>query len=213
MTVGKSSARASKKLDQVLKQYECYDHQHAIAILTVDYSDLLSEVCDVLLAFRIGIDFIKKAGGNESEIPKALSRQLRPLGWNEQKLDVELKAGGQTRVSDTHKIDYVKKKVAFDLEWNSKDQTFDRDLNAFRTFFEYGEIAVAMLLTRSTALNEIFKQLGTYTDPATKKQKTYLAKYGASTTHMDQLLRRLRAGRSGGCPVLALGITPKQIDL
>src|SRR3546814_4372321 len=27
---------------------------------------------------------------------------------------------------DGHKIDYVKGKVAFDLEWNSKDQTFDR---------------------------------------------------------------------------------------
>ncbi len=28
---------------------------------------------------------------------------------------------------DGHKIDYVKGRVAFDLEWNSKDQTFDRD--------------------------------------------------------------------------------------
>ena len=212
MGISRSSASASKKLDEVLKAYEFHDHQHAIAILTIDYPDLLSEICDVLLAFRISMDFIKKAGGNESEIPKALSRQLRPLGWKEQKLDVELKAGGQTRISDTHKIDYVKGKVAFDLEWNSKDQTFDRDLYAFRAFFDYGEIAVAILLTRATSLNEIFRKLGTYTDPVSKKQKTYLAKYGASTTHMDQLLRRLRAGRSGGCPVLALGITPKQID-
>lgn len=29
---------------------------------------------------------------------------------------------------DGHNIDFVKGKVAFDLEWNSKDQTFDRDL-------------------------------------------------------------------------------------
>ena len=107
----------------------------------------------------------------------------------------------------------MKGKVAFDLEWNSKDQTFDRDLYAFRAFFDYGEIAVAILLTRATSLNEIFKKLGMYTDPVTKKRKAYLAKYGASTTHIDQLLRRLRAGRSGGCPVLALGITPKQIDI
>ncbi|MFI5102054.1 MAG: BglII/BstYI family type II restriction endonuclease [Terriglobales bacterium] len=28
--------------------------------------------------------------------------------------------------------------VALDVEWNSKDQTFDRDLYAFRTFFEFG---------------------------------------------------------------------------
>ena len=34
---------------------------------------------------------------------------------------------------DGHKIDYVKKRVAFDMEWTSKDQTFDRDLYALRT--------------------------------------------------------------------------------
>jgi hypothetical protein len=212
VAISKASRRASEKLDEVLAAYECYDHQHAIAILTVDYPNLLFEICEVLMAFRISIDFIKKAGGNESEIPKALSKQLRPLGWIEKKLDVELTAGGKTRTSDTHKIDYVKGGVAFDLEWNSKDQTFDRDLYAFRAFFEYGEIAVGILFTRDTSLNEVFRKLGTYTDPATKKQKAYLAKYGASTTHIDQLLRRLKAGRSGGCPVLAIGITPKQID-
>ncbi len=211
MAISKKSVQASEKLDHVLAVYESYDHQHAIAILTVDFPDLLSEICDVLTAFRISIEFIKKAGGNESEIPKALSKQLRPLGWVEQKLDVELSAGGKTRTSDTHKIDYVKGCVAFDLEWNSKDQTFDRDLYAFRAFFDYGEIAVGILLTRDTSLNEVFRDLGTYTDPMTKKQKTYLAKYGASTTHIEQLLRRLKAGRSGGCPVLAIGITPKQI--
>lgn len=136
MGIRRSSAVASKKLDKVLKVYEFHDHQHAIAILTIDYPDLLSEICDVLLAFRISIDFIKKAGGNESKIPKALSRRLRPLGWKEQKLDIEVKAGGQTRRTDTHKIDYVNGKVAFDLEWNSKDQTFDRDLYAFRALLQ-----------------------------------------------------------------------------
>src|SRR5260221_2072610 len=128
MAISKASIQASRKLDAVLKAYDFHDHQHAIAILTVDFPELLGEICDVLLAFRTSIDQIKKAGGNESEIPKALSRQLRPLGWKEQKLHVELKVGGQTLVSDTHKIDYVKGKVAFDLEWKSKDQTFHRDL-------------------------------------------------------------------------------------
>ncbi len=33
-------------------------------------------------------------------------------------------------------------------------------------------------------------------------------KYGASTTWMGKLLYRLDAGRNGGCPVLAIGITP-----
>src|SRR6266478_3909111 len=152
MGISRSSANASKKLDEVLKTYEFHDHQHAIAILTIDYPDLLSEICDVLLAFRISINFIKKAGGNESEIPKALSRQLRPLGWKEQKLDVELKAGGQTRISDTHKIDYVKGKVAFDLERKSKGQTFNRNLCAFHALVQQSVAAKVALMRRRPEL-------------------------------------------------------------
>ena len=159
MGISRSSASASKKLDEVLKAYEFHDHQHAIAILTIDYPDLLSEICDVLLAFRISMDFIKKAGGNESEIPKALSRQLRPLGWKEQKLDVELKAGGQTRISDTHKIDYVKGKVAFDLEWNSKDQTFDRDLYAFRDLIQKTIAAKIAFMRRAPEILRLHREV------------------------------------------------------
>ena len=68
------------------------------------------------------------------------------------------------------KIDYVKNRIAFDLEWNSKDH-FDRDLTAFRAFFDYGRVSVGVLVTRDTSLVP------------------------------------LKAGRSGGCPVLAFGIT------
>lgn len=54
----------------------------------------------------------------------------------------------------------MKNCVAFDLEWNSKDQTFDRDLYAFRAFHEAGVISAAVLLTRSADLNSVFRNLG-----------------------------------------------------
>jgi hypothetical protein len=159
MAISQGSSRASKKLDAVLKVYEFHDHQHAIAILTIDFPDLLAEICDVLLAFRVSIDFIKKAGGNESEIPKALSQQLRPLGWKEEKLDVEITAGGKTRKSDTHKIDYVKGKVAFDLEWNSKDQTFDRDLYAFRALIQNTVAAKVALIEQWPEIQRLYRDV------------------------------------------------------
>ena len=37
---------------------------------------------------------------------------------------------------DGHNIDYVKGRIALDVEWNSKDQTFDRDLLAMRTYYD-----------------------------------------------------------------------------
>ena len=212
MPISKTSIAAKEKLEQVCELYHSFDHQHASAILVHAYPDLLIEICDVLLAFRIPIAHITKAGGNESEIPKALSLLLRPKGWKESKLTAKLVVDEEIVSSDTHKIDYVKGGVAFDLEWNSKDQTFDRDLFAFSTFFGYRRIGVGVLLTRDTSLNEIFRNLGSYVDAVTGNTKSYMAKYGASTTHMAKLLPRLRSGRSGGCPVLALGITPKQID-
>jgi hypothetical protein len=119
---------------------------------------------------------------------------------------------------DGHKVDYIKRRVAFDLEWNSKDQTFDRDLYAFRAFHEFDLIDVAVLMTRSASLNEVFEKLGPELDekgnPRTDKRgkvKLIKTKYGASTTWMGKLLYRLNAGRHGGCPLLALGITPNLI--
>ncbi len=159
MPISQASVRARKKLDAILKVYDFYDHQHAIAILTIDFPELLTEICDVLLAFRISIDFIKRAGGNESEIPKALSKQLRPLGWKEEKLDVEITAGGKTRKSDTHKIDYVKGKVAFDLEWNSKDQTFDRDLYAFRELIRRSTAAKVLVVPQQPEIQRLHRHI------------------------------------------------------
>ena len=119
---------------------------------------------------------------------------------------------------DGHKVDYMKNRVAFDVEWNSKDQTFDRDLYAFRAFHECDLIDVAILLTRSASLNAVFHELGAEIDRQgnsimDKKgnPKLIKSKYGASTTWMGKLLYRLNAGRHGGCPVLALGITPSLI--
>ena len=92
-------------------------------------------------------------------------------------------------------------KVALDFEWNSKDQTFDRDLYAFRAFFESGAIEAAMLVTRGVSLNELFRSMGS----------DISAKYGASTTWLGKLRYRLEAGRGGGCPILVFGITSKQV--
>ena len=119
------------------------------------------------------------------------------MGWAEGKLKAKLIVDDTEITSDTHKIDYLKNKIAFDLEWNSKDQTFDRDLYAFRAFFDYHRISMGILVTRSQELNPYFRKLGLF------------QKYGASTTHMGKLLPRLNAGRSGGCPVLVLGITTR----
>jgi len=102
---------------------------------------------------------------------------------------------------DGHKIDFVKGRVAFDMEWNSKDQTFDRDLYAIRAFYETNIVTAGVLLTRSSDLARLFAEIQKRTDIPDFKQK-----YGASTTWIEKLLSRLDAGRGGGCPILVIGI-------
>lgn len=231
----------------VRAMYDVFSYRHAAAILANSYPEELREIERALLEFRITTKEIAMPGGNESDIPKKFSKTLRPDNWVETRIqgdllvrlqkynEVILESGKAKKVKitddeerlienfiDGHKIDYVKGRVAFDLEWNSKDQTFDRDLYALRAFHECGLISAGVLVTRSASLNPVFEvinQLNKLGEPeihTTGKKvgqpKTVRQKYGASTTWMGKLLYRLNAGRHGGCPVLVFGITPKLIE-
>lgn len=196
-----------------LDRYEVHNYRHAVEVLATGCPKEFKELIVALGKFRITTADILAKGGNESQIPKRLASLLRPKRWFETRIHGDLvvtietytnpgKKIAETRLDDFmdgHKVDFVKNRVAFDLEWNSKDQTFDRDLYAFRAFHEAGVISAAVLLTRSESLNDVFRKLNV------------MPKYGASTTWMGKLLYRMKAGRNGGCPVLVLGITPKLI--
>ena len=193
--------------ESIRQKYEVFDYKNAISILYTSYHDHFVEICSVLNNIQITRNMIVTPGGNESEIPKAFSRVLRPLGWEEVQLTAATIINGvETVRTETHKIDYVKGDIAFDLEWNSKDQTFDRDLYAFRSFFDLNKISLGILVTRSSRLQDYFVTLGEvpnrYGD-----YRPVADKYGNSTTHMDKLLYRVDEGRSGGCPLLCFGIT------
>ena len=194
--------------NEIEQLYEVHDFKHAAAILANEFPNEAREIFGSLRKFRFTELEIKQPGGNESPIPKKFSEILRPIGWVEDTLSAKMVVDGKEISEDTHKVDYIKGRVAFDLEWNSKDQTYDRDLYAFRTFFEYNRISVGVLVTRSNDLDPWFSSLGEYKDSNGKVRK-YKEKYGASTTQMGKLLPRLEAGRNGGCPVLVFGITQK----
>lgn len=231
---------------EVRARYEVYSYRHAAAILATSFRAELNEIEQALLAFNMTTRDIGTPGGNESDIPKKYSRLLRPSGWVEtriqgdllvrmQEFDEEFLDNGKTRklklpegephlienFIDGHKIDYVKGRVACDLEWNSKDQTFDRDLYAMRAFHECGLISAGIVVTRSASMNPVFEvvpQLDKQGNPELIEKgpragqpKSVKAKYGASTTWMGKLLYRLNAGRHGACPILVFGMTPKLI--
>ena len=203
----------------LLNKVEFYDYGHAMDIIAAKYQTEWDELIECLSSFRMTKADIIAAGGNKSTVAKRFDSILFPKGWKEVKItaDLLIKKGERSSRSgskgfkpdrteeitvegyiDGHNIDFVKGKVAFDLEWNSKDQTFDRDLLAMRNYFDARIIDVGIIVTRSAELNEVFASLG----------ESVKNKYGASTTWMGKLEPRLQARRNGGCPILAIGIRP-----
>lgn len=179
----------SKIPQDIREKYEVHSYRNAAVILSETRRAEFEEILGALRAFSITTTIIRTAGGNETEIPRMFSAVLRSKGWLETRIHADLHVAlswreeiGRTKKGkaitsaktrllrrekylDGHKIDYVKEKVAFDLEWNSKDQTFDRDLYAFNAFFLSGAIDAGILLTRSGSLDEVFRAVG----PALKK--------------------------------------------
>ena len=204
----------------LLEKFEFQSYGHALEILNGAFQTEWDEIQDSLERLMITTDELREAGGNETSIPKKFDDVLYPLGWREIRITGDLLVKMYPRRSeqrgrfsnvpfdertiegyiDGHNIDFIKDEVAFDLEWNSKDQTFDRDLLAMRTYFDCGLIDVGIIVTRSQELNDIFREI------KDSNGKTLISKYGASTTWMGKLEYRLKSRRNGGCPILAVGI-------
>ncbi|WP_338549947.1 BglII/BstYI family type II restriction endonuclease [Roseovarius phycicola] len=209
--------------EELLSKFEVYSYRNAAGILKSSFPEQFNNLVAALRKFSISKTMIRSPGGSKSEIAKYVDT-LFDEGWQETRISADLHvkllhAKQKTRILneytregflDGHRIDFVKGKVALDLEWNSKDQTYDRDLYAFAAFYEAGAIDLGIILTRGTSLdNSFFRSLGRVLkkDGSEGTDEVY-KKYGASSTWMGKLLYRLDAGRNGGCPVLAFGITP-----
>ena len=204
-----------------LDRYEVISYRNAARILQTACPDEFAEIIATLSQFSIATQDIVDGGGNKSRIAIAMDGLLVPQGWHETRIVGDLRVTKVTRLPDGkktverrevfqikgavdgHKIDFVKGRVALDMEWNSKDQTFDRDLYAVRAFYETNIITAGVLLTRSASLGPVFKEIHDRVNIANFKSK-----FGASTTWMQKLTYRLDAGRAGGCPILAIGIKP-----
>lgn len=176
------------------EKYEVHETRHAAAILVHDFEKEWADVRDALNGFVLRRSHILAPGGGKSNISQYFDDFLTERGWKERQFKVDFVVDDIARESNTHKIDCFKERVGLEIEWNSKDQTFVRDLNNYRLLFDIGTISVGIIITRCDELQGLFKSLNQG------------AKYGASTTHMSKLLPRLAAGGGGGCPILVFGI-------
>lgn len=179
----------------VLDKYEIHEWKHATAILKYDFPEEWQDLIDLLSNLKLYKDWITTPGGSKSRISQWVDRFLvQERGWREKEFKTAIIVDDTKHESPTHKIDCFRNGIALEVEWNNKDPFYDRDLNNFRLLYDLRTVSVGIILTRCDELQELFNDLGRGSS------------YGASTTHMSKLLRRIQGGGGAGCPIIAIGI-------
>ena len=180
--------------DELRRRYTLAERGHATAILAADFQEELADIVGCLRAFRLKRSDILRPGGGRSQIPITIDGFLNERGWREKAFDIKITVDGQPVPIPTHKIDNFKNRIGVEVEWNNKTAFYDRDLNNFRLLNELKVLSVGIIVTRVTALQELFVQLGKGTS------------YGASTTHWDKLIPKIDGGGASQCPLLLVGM-------
>jgi hypothetical protein len=180
--------------ERIRQNYDIEERYHACAILRTDFPAEWRDLIAALEDFRLTRTMVTTRGGNKGPIARRLDGFFYEREWREHRFDIEVRVDGVPTLTPTHHVDYFRNRVAVETEWNNKDPFFDRDLTTFRLLFDLNVLSVGVIITRADELQEIFNELGRG------------ASFGQNTTHMSQLIGRIRNRGSGGCPVLGLGI-------
>lgn len=136
--------------------YEIYFTRFADSIIKDHFQEAVSELSEVLNRFKFTETQLMSAGGSLSSIAKSLRDKLYEYDWIEVKIENEHKVKDKVLTSESHKIDhykeFVKGNIGLEIEWNTKDPFFDRDLENFRKLHQVGELALGIIITRGQTL-------------------------------------------------------------
>lgn len=198
----------------VLARYDWRETRNAARILASLNPAEFQQIVDVLQGFRLSAADITVPGGSKSAVALRLDAAFRDLGWREGRHDTRVhsvlkimpyRLAGEKKpvvietevTSEGYKVDNVKGRVALDVEWHAKDGNLDRDVGAYRALYEAGIIDAGVIITR---VHDEIRALATRLGREGGFRTT-------TTTTLGKLEPRMTRGDSGGCPLLAIGIT------
>lgn len=177
-----------------------------------------SDIVDVLKSYRLDPRSWLKAGGNRGDIAEQIDHEFSSRGWRETRLDLETR--GILYAKDDEKIgelppiyqegylvDNFKNRIVLDVEWNAKDGNLDRDLAAYRSWFDAGLITAGIIITKDrVALLALARQLWSdyqQTLPeGDRSAKLPIDLTTSTVTSFDKAQMRVKRGVMGSCPVL-----------
>jgi len=224
----------------VRDRYEWIETGSAAAILKATSPGEFADLVKVLDDFALRPDSWLIKGGNKGDIAAALDERFRALGWLETRIDVEVTGHfitdfathgelgdalpglehehATTSVySEGFKVDNHKGRMIVDIEWNAKDGNLDRDLAAYRSWYEHGLINGAVIITKDRApLLELAREVwANYQEslPVDRRDPTLpIDLKTPTTTSFDRAVMRVNRQGAGTCPVLIIGVGPAAWD-
>lgn len=200
----------------VRARYDFRETRNAAAVIVSTNPAAFDDMLDVLRAFTLTAADITTPGGSKSQVAIRLDRAFCDKGWREAAYDTHLRsvlkvrpyaAAGERNVVERetqsvslgYLVDNVKDRVALDVEWHAKDGNLDRDVGAYRAFYDAGIIDEGVILMRSFgSIRALAIRLGRPEGFAT-----------TTTTTIEKLQDRMARGDGGGCPILAVAITDR----
>lgn len=177
-----------------------------------------ADIVDVLSNYRLDPQNWLKPGGNRGDVAEQIDDLFRGKGWRETRLDLEYKGilynRNNAKVGELptihqkgYLVDNFKNRIVLDVEWNAKDGNLDRDLAAYRSWFEAGLISAGVIITKDRiSLLKLARRLWSnyqMTIPQSQQNPRLPIDLSTSTvTAFDKAQDRVHRGVMGSCPVL-----------
>lgn len=185
--------------------YAVRNINYGMELLVHAFPEHYASLVRALNSWQVDWADIEASGGNKSLVSRHFDEAFEGEGWEETGLELETRLAGITTIARTHKIDLFKPGrdgdlpgIGIELEWNNKDEFFDRDLINFEAIHRARGLAVGIVVTRGPRLQGELRARG-------------LGKFGARSTHWEKLMPRLDLGRGGATPIIAIGLEPDRI--
>lgn len=190
----------------------------AAAIMKAVCPEEWADIVSVLQNYRLDPRFWLKAGGNRGDIAAQIDELFQERGWQETRLDLETKGILYSREGERvgelapsyqegYLVDNFKNRIVLDVEWNAKDGNLDRDLAAYRSWFEAGLIAAGVIITKDrlsllSLARRLWSDYQQTLEEDARNPRLPIDLHTSTVTAFDKALLRVKRGVMGACPVL-----------
>ena len=225
-------------------RYSFFEVRNACGVLAAVARDEWTDIIEVLDGFSFSANLLLQQGGNNSAMAGRLNGELRARGWAECKYVVRREGRIDYRrkglASETlpvaeipsYWVDNRKGRVLVDVEWNAKDGNLDRDLAAYRAWYEDGLIDGAVIITkdrpslldlalglwadyRGACVDEVYAATRCPKKKRDDRQLELALPLDLTTTtvtSLDQAQPRVDRGEAGTCPVAVIAVSERTWD-